>query len=329
MRGRPPSTSCDLSTGDCGSALFLSYATAIPGCEWAHGIANALLGRAMRSDDADSMQPGLLAGVAGVAFVAEHLVGEPVDELVMRAGALLRAEELTGDVVFGAAGVLLLGLASESLHAPALRATCIDRILALTSASYVDRQVGVAHGIAGVIAALSQALPKASAGDRDRITAWLELAARGFTSKWDERRRTTPSPRARGWCYGDLGIVAALAVAASSGSPVICRLAAGGIATAADICLEHPEPQCASLCHGSAGIGLLYHRLWNASGEDRFLHASRQWYRHALYARTLPGVHPLEGLLIGAPGIGLALLAAATDVEPIWDAMFLMSPING
>jgi hypothetical protein len=31
------------------------------------------------------------------------------------------------------------------------------------------------------------------------------------------------------------------------------------------------------------------------------------------------------GLLDGAPGVILALLAASTDVEPIWDRLFLLS----
>jgi hypothetical protein len=31
------------------------------------------------------------------------------------------------------------------------------------------------------------------------------------------------------------------------------------------------------------------------------------------------------GLLFGASGVGLALLAASTEIEPSWDRLFLMS----
>jgi hypothetical protein len=35
------------------------------------------------------------------------------------------------------------------------------------------------------------------------------------------------------------------------------------------------------------------------------------------------------GLLGGATGIALALLAAATNVEPEWDRVLLLSPMHG
>jgi hypothetical protein len=96
----------------------------------------------------------------------------------------------------------------------------------------------------------------------------------------------------------------------------------------------------AGLCHGAAGLGHLFNRLYQASGEPRLAEAARFWFRRTLELRH-PG-HGIAGfaaftpereerwvdepgLLTGAAGIALALLAAATPVVPAWDRMLLVS----
>jgi hypothetical protein len=49
--------------------------------------------------------------------------------------------------------------------------------------------------------------------------------------------------------------------------------------------------------------------------------------RPLAYASIEPGGNPVvrAGLLDGAPGVAMVLLAAATDTEPTWDRLFLLS----
>jgi hypothetical protein len=97
----------------------------------------------------------------------------------------------------------------------------------------------------------------------------------------------------------------------------------------------------ASVCHGAAGLAHLYNRMYQATGEPVLRRAAVHWLGRTLefYATaagaggswvqgtTDPRVGPWTGLDIvsGAAGVALVLLAAATDLEPSWDRMFLMS----
>ena len=91
------------------------------------------------------------------------------------------------------------------------------------------------------------------------------------------------------------------------------------------------------LCHGAAGVGHLFNRMFQASGESRLKDAARGWFRRTLemrhpergiagFAAFRPGHWSNEvGILEGAAGIALALLAAVTPAEPRWDRMLLLS----
>src|SRR5262249_35842253 len=99
----------------------------------------------------------------------------------------------------------------------------------------------------------------------------------------------------------------------------------------------------AGLCHGAAGLGHLFNRLAQASKEARLIDAARFWFEQTLaMSRPGQGVGGFQAwgpapngelawwadpsFLTGAAGIGLALLAAATDVEPCWDRVLLLGP---
>src|SRR5262249_51780261 len=98
----------------------------------------------------------------------------------------------------------------------------------------------------------------------------------------------------------------------------------------------------AGLCHGAAGVGHLFNRMYQATGEPRLAEAARFWFRRALglrqpdrgiagFAAFMPEHDGQErwvdepGLLTGAAGVALALLAACTPVEPAWDCVLLVS----
>jgi hypothetical protein len=92
-----------------------------------------------------------------------------------------------------------------------------------------------------------------------------------------------------------------------------------------------------TFCHGVAGLLEIALRFANDTGESVFIDESRILVRQLLDSyrpESLLGFRHLEienhevdqpGLLDGAPGIALVLLAAATSVEPTWDRLFLLS----
>jgi lantibiotic modifying enzyme len=101
----------------------------------------------------------------------------------------------------------------------------------------------------------------------------------------------------------------------------------------------------AGLCHGASGLALTFARLFRATGEERLRDAAVRWFERTLALRRpgngiagfrswVPEEDGAEGwawsddasFLSGASGIGLALLAAATCVEPAWDSVLLLRP---
>jgi hypothetical protein len=149
------------------------------------------------------------------------------------------------------------------------------------------------------------------------------------------------------WCYGDAGIAATLLVAADAVGQVAWRTEAIAIARAAACRPPHRSGIVdAGLCHGSAGLMLIFQRFYMATGEGGFLDAAQAWCQRTLAQRRpghgVGGYQSWEpqtgagfvwkdrpGLLTGAAGIGLALLAAATSIAPAWDrALAISMPVR-
>jgi len=113
-------------------------------------------------------------------------------------------------------------------------------------------------------------------------------------------------------------------------------------AHAASAAPEEAGVQGMGLCHGALGLAHLYNRIYQAGGEELFADAARLWYRLGLEMHKPAGKDDgIEarvagqdwrslwaadaGFLTGAAGIGLALLAAVTSVEPEWDRLLLVA----
>lgn len=280
----------------------------------------------------------LMQGVAGLGVWAVERSPRPgAEECLRRVVSLLSelAEQRDGTASWR----------TPAAHVPPDRRTWFPQGFCFT---------GVAHGAAGVIALLGEA-QSAGVGSRPLLDAsvrWL-LAQKlppGERSTFpyetaDELGPDAPTsrPTRLAWCHGDLGIAAALlGVARRAGEPDWEREA---IALARDAAARAPEEQSivdAGLCHGSAGLLHLFNRLYQATGDSALAEAARFWFD-----RTLALQRPGEGVagfrawnadrhgvmdwradpafLTGAAGIGLALLAAATPIEPSWDRALLVS----
>jgi len=142
----------------------------------------------------------------------------------------------------------------------------------------------------------------------------------------------------------DPGIAAALL-------PAISRAGLAGhepaLRAVAEAAARRPDDELsnvadAGLCHGAAGLGHLFHRIFRATGSAAARDAAVRWLRRTLEMRVrgegfggytvfdmdergVSGMLPVPALLTGAAGIALALAHAATDVRPDWDRLMLLS----
>lgn len=210
--------------------------------------------------------------------------------------------------------------------------------------------LGVAHGVPGVIPLLADACRLGIRHDKARPL--LEGAVRWLLQQSLGEQRGAcyptwlgpgiePRPSRLAWCYGDPGIAATLLYAARALGVEEWEREALAIAThAASSAPEDAGVRDAGLCHGAFGLAHIYNRIHQAAGGDLFADAARLWYRLGLEMRKPEGgIAGFEtwspnpdgelgweadpGFLTGVAGIGLALLAAVTSVEPQWDRLLL------
>ena len=323
------------------------------------GVAGQLLVHAIETAPTARDAPSsLFGGLARVGWALAHLAdgddadaaGAAIDALLVHSSA---PEAQHFDLITGVAGLGLLA-SERGARSAQLAAVVVDRLEASaqprcggaawhTPACWVPNHqradapdgywnLGVAHGTPGVIAALANlvmaGLETTRAGALlDRAVAFL-LAAE--PPRADRFADWHPRPPRRGrrvaWCYGDLGVAIALLVAARARrrtdweSEAIDLARAVAARTGDDAAIVDP-----GLCHGSAGAAHLFGRLWAATGEPVFRAAALRWIDDTV-ARC--AASPRDGaLLYGSPGIALALGAAISDGEPVWDRVLGIGPL--
>ena len=218
----------------------------------------------------------------------------------------------------------------------------IEQARTASPTGHID--LGLAHGVPGPIALLGAACATGVASDLargllDGAVGWLLREAANterLSYSWQPGRE--PSPARTAWCYGEPGVAAALLIAArGAGEPAWEEDALRLARRAATRSLADSGVVDAGVCHGASGLGLTFARLHHATGDRELGEAARCWFEHTLELRQpgagiagfiTEGVNgPTEdpGLLVGATGIALALHAAASDHEPTWDRLLLLS----
>jgi len=313
--------------------------------------------------------PGLFGGAAHIGWtVAHHTEGEDADavcgaiddaivpRLVGWSGDYDLISGLAGFGVYalerGPAGAALARAVLDGLEAQQARGWVTapellpDHQRAVAPDGYVN--FGLAHGLPGVIAALARFIEQGLEPARARAVLDSALRRlldgspprpRGRFGAW-QPSRFPPSPRLA-WCYGDLGVAAALlraglaidhAEAHDEGLALALDCATRSVADAAII--------DAGICHGAAGIAHLFNRMAQATGNAALHDAAVRWIDHTLAMRNdlplagFPTNAPLDdgatryeangSLLTGAAGVALVLHAASSTVEPSWDRLLLV-----
>jgi hypothetical protein len=369
-----------LASGSAG--LALAHAALAPMFPRAGHLAHseAALDRAIDALARTTLSPSLYSGFAGVAWAVELLRGdsgedanEAIDEVLLR--YLARTpwtrpyELISGLAGLGVYALERLPRAGArrilELIVERLAETARRRRPGLAWASdpewlpeeyrtdpHVTWNLGVAHGVPGVVVVLAGACASGVAMPEarrllDGAVGWLlaqELPRRADACfPYGVGRRVPRTPARSAWCYGDPGVAGVLLAAACAvGEPTWKREAVRIALRAA----ARPPGACgvvdAGLCHGAAGLGHVFHRMHRATGEPRLARAARFWLARALAMRRRTGAiagfaawepdapgrfgwRPTAGFLTGVAGIALALTAALTSEEPAWDRVLLLS----
>lgn len=380
-------SNASLSGGSAGLAVLCAYLSRAALDDDVN--AAQFLAHAVNSVSAQPMDPSLYGGFTGIAWAAAHLqeqlldpeddCNEGIDEAL---NAYLDQSPWPDDydLIVGLVGI---GVYAIERLPRATAVACLERVVerldelaerSVNGVSWLSPpellpewqralcpnghyNLGLAHGVPGVIALLGQVCATGVALQKarpllDDAVAWL-LQQRLTDALTDARESSFSSWIAPGikradcrlaWCYGDAGVAAALLVAAHCVNEGEWERDALAIARRA--AARKPESagvKDAALCHGSAGLGHIFNRLFQATGEESFRETARYWFEQTLELRR-PGQgiagfsayrgaadgqaeywEDQVGILEGAAGIALALLAAVTHVEPAWDRMLLVS----
>ena len=388
--------SASLSAGSAGVAVCHAVAAAAGQDERAREMAAACLDSAIEVLASQPLSLSLYSGFTGIAWAADLvdrlLPGQAADrnddiDLALARAVRRYPEDGPYDVIDGLAG---LGIYALARWPRPEAADCLAGVVEqLAGRSRHDRNgvywrtpaaglpgtrrqlypaggvdVGMAHGMAGVVPLLARAcaLGVSESTARpllDGAVGWLleHLAESpaGRTAPSFITDDAAPAPSRSAWCYGDPGVAVALLLAArDTGEPGWEQAATELALRAASRPPELSGVRDAGLCHGAAGLAHLFTRMHQLTGKQELAGAAQFWMERTLdmcapfleagnaapAPRTPPGTSAGTGgsslpgpaaawngpgLLEGAAGIALVLLAGCLPAEPAWDQMLLVS----
>jgi hypothetical protein len=374
-----------LAGGAAGLALFFAHLAESRAAAKDEAAARHWLRQAISAMSDVEAPASLYSGLTGVGWVAAHLgerfpdldsepICQEIDEVLLE--HLGRSPwPGTYDLIDGLVGFGVYALERGPQAATAV--ACLERVighLAETAERRPDGiawasrsewlppevrderpsryyDLGLAHGIPGVIGLLGRACAAGVATERARpllegAVRWLlaqqETAGpAGFPYRIDPG--LPPVPAQLAWRYGDPGVAAALLLAAHCvGEPSREHAALAAARRAARRPPERAGVFDGGFYQGAAGLGHLFNRLFQATGEAGLQEAAQLWLRRTLQLRRPQGSitgfaawgpgpdgsldwTDAPGFLSGTAGIALALLAASSPIEPAWDRVLLVS----
>lgn len=261
--------------------------------------------------------PSFWMGEAGILAALQR--ARPTEATAARIVELIKANACDPhrDFMWGSPGTMLAArwLDREDLwqqSADWLRSEWDEESGVWTQDLYGDTRsfLGPAHGFAGCVNALAarpdaelhrraSATFKRFAIEEDGCANWPPLAGAGLGGSRDGQTRLQ-------WCHGAPGMVASLAPIAPGDDEHERLLLAGGEL----VWRAGPLEKGANLCHGTGGNGLAFLKLFERTGEERWLDRARAFAMHSIAQvdaeRTAVG-HGRYSLWTGDPGTALYL----------------------
>jgi hypothetical protein len=286
-------------------------------------LAASLPGRFRRQPDfpREEFLRGLWMGESGVLLVAHAFdpAGELEDALLACIRANARHPSL--ELAWGSAGTML---AAQVMHERTGNAVWADAWR--ESADWLWQQwddqlweqdmlgrpthvIGPAHGFVGNVAVLARGRllddERRAELERRTVDAIAQLAQRADgCAQWPPALEPpgSPQPIRTQWCHGAPGIVASLGSFAPANDELTELLVAGGELT----WRAGPLAKGPGLCHGTAGNGYAFLKLFERTGDERWLDRARAFAMHALeqVERVELGRY---WLFTGDPGVALYL----------------------
>ena len=302
---------------------------------------------------------GLYEGAAGLMVVLDAVARDPAALANARARlrGLLAAsiresaaadvdDWTTFDLISGIAGRALALRDSEPAALPAFHAyaerlaDAVEARLAGPGGGEGVVNLGVAHGVPGVLAALNAMFPQPNALARRYVDLLLATShevggARRWDSFWIEH--AVPPPLLS-WCYGTIGVAAVLYDRAVLDGDDVLRAAA--VRALERVALDDTDDarwSLPSLCHGWAGLAAV---IWHAAGESELLQRRAETVAKRVleqYDERRPLGYRSFNLgdgrgedrtdfLDGAFGVALFLVDAATAHERPWLPLLGLTP---
>lgn len=368
--------------GKAGIALFFFYYARLTMEEKYVDFAHQLINEIFDEINKEVSIHTLAGGLAGVGWIMEHLVQNDfveadTDEILESLDPFLHnamiydIEKGNYDFLHGAVGCgayFLSRLGKKEAegylkelvdHMDKIKQTFADKNDAIAWRSVLDHETGMegfnlslSHGLASIIVFLAKLREKGIY--TEKVSPLLDGAIRYMlaykldTSKFQSNFPSwigedySPAHSRLAWCYGDLGIGAALWQAAqSTGNKEWEDVALKTLLHST--CRKDVRENVvidAGLCHGSAGIAHIYNRMYQHTGVAAFKESALYWLEQTLKMAThedgyggykawhtekYGGWLAEPGLLEGVAGIGLMIISILSDIEAHWDQCLFLS----
>ena len=274
-------------------------------------------------DIVDGPVPSLLMGDAGILLVAHTLAPAAWQEERLLAAVRANVANPFLELMWGSPGTMIAArVLFERTGAEQWREAWEDSADWLWSQWGDDlwqqdlygkptRCLGPAHGFAGNVLALAGGglLEPARRAELEQRT--LSVLAKyahrdGALCQWPpaDQPPSKPQPIRTQWCHGAPGMVASLASLAPADEQLTELLVAGGELT----WQAGPLKKGAGLCHGTAGNGYAFLKLFERTGDELWLGRARGFAMHAIeqveQARAEHG-RGRHSLWTGDPGAAL------------------------
>lgn len=280
--------------------------------------------------------PSLWCGEAGILLVAHTLAPASWLERQLLDVVLANATHPSCELMWGSPGTIIAArVMAERTGAEQWRDAWMDSADHLWTQWRDDdlweqdlygsraRYLGPAHGFAGNVLALTQGDllgPERRAELERRAIATATMYAQSMDGRcqWPpmSSQPRVPQPIRTQWCHGAPGIVTSLSLLAPDDEQLTELLVGGGELT----WQAGPLVKGAGLCHGTAGNGYAFLKLFERTGDDLWLERARAFAMHAIQqvesasARFGRGRHTLW---TGDPGTAVYLEACIAGIAAL------------
>jgi lantibiotic modifying enzyme len=215
----------------------------------------------------------------------------------------------------------------------------------------VGYNIALSHGISSIIVFLSRVVKSGMVNEKISemlsgavnyvLSQQMDFRQCGscFPSQSLENKNYSIFKSRLAWCYGDLGVAMALSQAGKTTNNMEWQEKGLSIFLQSTQRLSVADSlvQDAGICHGSAGIAMIYNRMFLETRRNEFKEASNYWLGQTInfsqFSDGLVGYKTcrLDGwicdysLLTGITGIGLVFLSCLKNDKQMWDEMVLLS----